>query len=139
MYRNTMYQLLYGCVILMGVSCDGMCVITSSVTDWRDSCVIIIGIWNDALVFIVGTGTGWPSSIIIGFGGVCGGVGGWSSYTLLSSSTTTGEVSVCMGCRCGERLLGYCFSVCLIFLFLHGWEYHVSAAVWLFHLDGSKF
>ena len=33
-----------------------------------------------------------------------------------------------MGCRCGERLLGHCFYVCLIFLFLHGWEYHVSAA-----------
>ena len=90
--------------------------------------MIILGIWNDVLVFIVGAGTGWPSSIIIGFWGVCVGVGVWSSSTVRSSSTATGEVSACMGCRCGERLLGHCFSVCIIFLFLHGWEYHVSAA-----------
>ena len=36
-----------------------------------------------------------------------------------------------MGCRLGGRLLGYCFSVCLIFIFLRGWEYRVSASVCL--------
>ena len=66
----------------MGVSSDGLCVITSNVTDWRASCVIILGIWNDALVFIVGTGTGWPSSIVIGFCGVIVCVGVWSSSTV---------------------------------------------------------
>ena len=92
--------------------------------------MIIIGIWNDVLVFIVGAGTGWPSSIIIGFWGVCVGVGVgvWSSSTLRSSSTAAGEVSACMGCRCGESLLGHCFSVCIIFIFVHVWEYHVSTA-----------
>ena len=134
-----MYQLLYGCFISMGVNSDGMCVITSNVTDWRDSCVIILGIWNDALVFIVGAGTGWSSSIIIGFWGICVGVGIWSSSTVRSSSTTAGDVSSCIECRCGYCLLGNCFSFYLILLFLHGLEYHVSAAVWLFHLDGSKF
>ena len=134
-----MYQLLYGCVILMGVNSDGMCVITSNVTDWRASCVIILGIWYFALVCIVGAGTGWPSSTIIGFWGVCVGVGVWSSSTVRSSSTTAGEVSACMGCRFGERLLGHCFYGCLTFIFFHGGEYHVSAAVWLCHLDGSKF
>ena len=101
--------------------------------------MIIIGIWNGALVFIVGAGMGWPSSIIIGFWGICVTVGVWSSPTVRSSSTTTGEVSACMGCRCGELLLGHCFYVFLKFLFFHAWEYHLSAAVWLFHLDGSKF
>ena len=104
---NTMYQLLYGCLILMGVDSDGLCVIPSNVTTWRASCVIILGIWNVALVCIVGAGRGWPSSIIIGFWGICVGVGVWSSSTVRSSSTTTGEVSACMGCRCGERLLGH--------------------------------
>ena len=41
---NTMYQVLYCCFILMGVNSDGLCVITSNVTDWRASCVIILGI-----------------------------------------------------------------------------------------------
>ena len=91
--------------------------------------MIILGIWNVALVFIVGAGTGWSSSIIIGIWGVCVGVGVWSSSTVISSSTTAGEVSAYMWCRCGELLLGHCFYVCLIFLFLHGWEYHVSADV----------
>ena len=36
-----------------------------------------------------------------------------------------------MGCRRGERLLGHIFSVCIIFIFLRGWEYHVSADVCL--------
>ena len=36
-----------------------------------------------------------------------------------------------MGCRCGERRLGNCFYVCLIFIFLSGWEYHVSESVCL--------
>ena len=90
--------------------------------------MIILGIWNDSLVFVVGAGTGWPSSIIIGFWGVCVIVGVCSSSTVRSSSTTAGEVSACIGCRCWERLLGHCFSVCLIFLFSYGWEYHVSAA-----------
>ena len=107
----------------------GVWYITSNVIDWRASCVIILDIWNDALVFIVGAGTGWPSSIIIGCWGVCVGVGVWSSSTVWSSSITAGDVSACMGCRCGERLLGHCISVCLIFLFLHGLEYHVSAAI----------
>ena len=65
----------------MGVNSDGLCVITSNVTDWRASCVIILGIWNNALVFIVVVGTGWTSSTIIGFWGVCVGVGIWSSIT----------------------------------------------------------
>ena len=91
--------------------------------------MIILGIWNDALVFIVGTGTGWPSSIVIGFWGVCVIVVVLSSSTVRSSSTTAGELSACMGCRCGDRLLGNCFSVCLIFLFSHGWEYNVSTTV----------
>ena len=77
-----MYQVLYGCFILMGVNSDDMCVITSSVTDWRASCVINLGIWNDALVFIVVTGTGWTSSIVIGFWGVIFRVGVWSSSTV---------------------------------------------------------
>ena len=85
--------------------------------------MVILGIWNDALVFIVGTGTGWPFSIVIGFWGVCVGVivVVWSSYTVRYSSTTAGEVSACIGCRWGELLLGHCLSVCLMFLFLHGW------------------
>ena len=83
--------------------------------------MIILGIWNDALVFIVGTGMGWPSSIFVGFWSVCVIVGVWSSYTVRYSSTTADEVFACMGFRCWERLLGHCFSVCLIFLFLHGW------------------
>ena len=77
-----MYQLLYGYFILLGVNSDGLCVITSNGTDWRDSCVIILGIWNDALVFIVGAGTVWPSSFIIGFWVVFVGVGVWSSSTV---------------------------------------------------------
>ena len=117
-----MYQLLYGCFILMGVNSDGKCVITSNVTDWSASFMILLGIWNDARIFVVVAGMGWPSSIIIGFLVVCVGVGVWSSSTVRSSSTTAGEVSACMGCRCGERLLGTSFSVCLIFLFFHGWE-----------------
>ena len=84
MAGNTMYHLLYGCLIPMGVNSDGLCVITSNVTNWRTSCVIILGIWNNALVCIVAAGTGWSSSIIIGFWGVCYcvGVGVWSSYTV---------------------------------------------------------
>ena len=112
-----MYHLLYGSVILMGVDSDGLCVITSNVNYWRASCVIIIGIRNDALVFIEGASMGCSSSIIIGFWGVCVGVGVWSSSTMRPSSTTTGEVSACMGCRCGELLLGYCLSVCPIYFF----------------------
>ena len=83
----------------MGVNSDGLCVITSNVTDWRASCVIIIGIWNVALVCIVGAGPGWPSSIIICFWGICVGVGIWSYSTVRSSSTTAGEVSACMDCK----------------------------------------
>ena len=45
------------------------------------------------------------------------------------SSTTSDEVSACMGCRSGERRLGKHFSVCLMFIFLLGWEYHVSDAI----------
>ena len=90
--------------------------------------MIILGIIKYALVFIVVADTGWFSSIIICFGSVCVIVVFWSSYTKRYSSTNAGEVSACIGCRWGERLLGHCFSVCLIFLFLHGWEYHVSAA-----------
>ena len=36
-----------------------------------------------------------------------------------------------MGCRHGELCLGHCFYVCLIFLFLRGWSYHVSSVVYL--------
>ena len=36
-----------------------------------------------------------------------------------------------MGCRRGERCLGHCLSVCIIFLFSRCWGYHVSAAVYL--------
>ena len=82
--------------------------------------MIILGIWNDALVFIVGAGTAGSSSIIIGFWGVYVGVDVWSASTVCSSSTTTGEVSSCMVCMCGELRLGHCFSVCLIFIFLRG-------------------
>ena len=49
---------------------------------------------------------------------------------MCSSSTTSGEVFAFMGCRCGERRLGNRFSVCLIFIFLRGWKYHVSSAVY---------
>ena len=115
----------------MGVNYDGLCFITSNITAWRTSCVIILGICNDALVFIVGTGPGWSSSIIIGCWVVCVGVGVWSASTVCFSSTTVDEVYACMGCRCGQRCLGNRFSVCIIFIFLHGWEYHVSAAVCL--------
>ena len=115
----------------MGVNADNLCVITSNITAWRASYVTIIGIWNDALVFILGAGTLGSSSIIIGFWGVCVGVGVWSNSTVCSSSTTAGKVSACVGFRRGERRLWHCFSVYLIFIFLHGWEYHVSAAVYL--------
>ena len=57
---NTMYQVLYCCFILMGVNSDGLCVIPSNVTDWRDSCVIILGIWNDALVSVLVLVSGVP-------------------------------------------------------------------------------
>ena len=129
-------MIYHTCVLVPGGSSGGWCpggslgvwYIMSNVTDWRASCVIILVIWNDSLVFVGGAGTGWPSSIIIGLWGVCVIVGVWSFYTVRSSSTTAGEVSACMGCRCWELLLGHCFSVCLIFLFLYVWEYHVSAA-----------
>ena len=86
-----MYQVLYCCFILMGVNYDGLCVITSNVTDWWASGMIILGIWNDALVFVAGAGTGCPSSISIGFWGVCVIFGVWNSSTVRSSSTTAGE------------------------------------------------
>ena len=71
--------------------------------------------------FFVGAGTAGCSSIIIGFWGVCVGVGVWSASTVQSSSTNVGVLSACMGFRRGERRLGHRFSVCLIFLFLRGW------------------
>ena len=115
----------------MGVNYDGLCVITSNVTTWRASCVIIIAIWNDALVFLVGEGTAGSSSIIIGWCCVCVGGGVWIYSTVWLSSTTSGEVSAYMGCRRGEHHLGHPFSVCLIFCFFCGWEYHVSSSVYL--------
>ena len=36
-----------------------------------------------------------------------------------------------MGCRSGERHIGHRLSVCLIYIYLRGWEYHVSAYVCL--------
>ena len=102
---------------MLGVNADGLCVITSNVTACRAYCVIIIGIWNDDLVFLVGADMAGSSSIIIGFWGVCVGVGVSNASTVRSSYTTTGEVSACMGCRCGELLLGYCLSVCPIYFF----------------------
>ena len=91
--------------------------------------MIIIGIWNDALVFIVGAGTAGPSSSIIGCWGVYVGVGVWSISNVCSYSSASGEVSACMGCRRGEHRIGHRFSAYLIFIFLHGREYHVSDAV----------
>ena len=44
--------------------------------------MIILGIWNDALVFLVGAGTAGLSSSIIGYWGVCVGVGVWSASTV---------------------------------------------------------
>ena len=93
--------------------------------------MINICIWNDTLVFLLGARTAGSSSIIIGLWGVCVGFGVWSSFNVCSSSTTSGEVSACMGFRRGERRLGHRFSVCIIFIFLRGWEYHVSADVYL--------
>ena len=46
-------------------------------------------------------------------------------------STWGGEVSACMGCMRWERFLGHSFYVCLIFIFLHIWSYHVSASEFL--------
>ena len=83
--------------------------------------MIILGIWNYALVFHVGAGTVGSSSSIIGFWGVCVGVGDWSTSTVCSSSTTSGKVFPCMGCRRGECRLGHRFSVCLIYIFLRRW------------------
>ena len=115
---------------MLGLNTDGLCVIILNVTAWRASYVIIIGIYNDALVFLVGAGTAGLSSSIIDCWVVCVGVGVWSASTVCSSSTTSGEVFTFMGCRCGERRLGHRFSVCPIFIFLRGWKYHVSAAVY---------
>ena len=47
------------------------------------------------------------------------------------SSTNVGDVSACMGRRRGECCLGHRFSIYIIFIFLCGWEYHVSTAVYL--------
>ena len=50
--------------------------------------MIIIGIWNDTLVFLIGAGKAGYSSSIIGWWGVCVGVGVWSDSNMFSSSTT---------------------------------------------------
>ena len=57
----------------------------------------------------------------------------WFLYfsTVYYSWATSGELSYCMGCRRGERRLGYHFSVLLLFLFSCGLANHVSAAVFL--------
>ena len=112
------------CFILLGLNTEGLCFIESNATMWRASCVIIHGIWNDARVFLVGAGTLGSSYIIIGWCGVCVGVGVWIASNLFSSSDTSGKLSACMGCRRGERCLGYRLSVFLLFLFSRGLAYH---------------
>ena len=102
---------------MLGVNDDGLCVITLYITACRSSCVVIIGIWNNAFVFLVGAGTAGYYSSIIGCWDVCVVVGVWSASTVCYSSNSSGEVFSCMGCRRGERCIGYRFSVCFIFLF----------------------
>ena len=63
--------------------------------------MIIHVIWNDALLFCVGAGTEGSSSIIIGWWGVCVGVGVWIASTVCYFSATAGELYPCMGCGCG--------------------------------------
>ena len=78
--------------------------------------MIILGIWNYVLVFLVGVGKVGSSSIIIGFWGVYVGVGIWNASTMCSSSTVSGEVSACTGCRRGGSCLVYRISVCLVYI-----------------------
>ena len=72
---------------------------------------------HNAFVFLVGAGTAGYYSSIIGCWDVCVVVGVWSASTVCYSSNSSGEVFSCMGCRRGERCIGYRFSVCFIFLF----------------------
>ena len=106
--------------------------------------MIIHSIWNDAREFRIGEGMSGSSPTIIGSWGVCVVIGVvlcsycWIASLVCSFTSTSGELSDCMGWRRGESCLGHLFFVVLLFLLSRVWEYHSSDGVSLGGLPPSE-